>query len=43
MRRSFRWYSVTETLLDEYTAARFDTMCERYSIPRESPGASPDA
>lgn len=31
------------TLLDEYTAARFDTMCERYSIPRESPGASPDA
>jgi hypothetical protein len=30
-------------LLDQYTAARFDTMCERYSSPRESPGASPDA
>jgi hypothetical protein len=31
------------SLLDEYTAARFDTMCERYAIPRESAGVSPDA
>src|ERR1022692_1523491 len=30
-------------LLDAYTAARFDTMCERYTINRESDGASSDA
>ena len=31
------------SLLDAYTAARFDTMCERYSIAREPAGAPPDA
>ncbi len=31
------------SLLDAYTAARFDTMCERYAIAREPAGASPDA
>lgn len=28
-------------LLDEYTAARFDTMCERYRIERRPPIGSP--
>jgi hypothetical protein len=30
-------------LLDTYTAARFDTMCERYSIAREGFAGSADA
>jgi hypothetical protein len=30
-------------LLDAYTAARFDTMCERYSIAREGAAGSADA
>lgn len=30
-------------LLDAYTAARFDTMCERYSINRSGAAATPDA
>jgi hypothetical protein len=29
-------------LLDEYTAARFDTMCERYTIARDGAGPAPD-
>lgn len=31
------------SLLDAYTAARFDTMCERYAIAREGAGASSEA
>ena len=31
------------SLLDAYTAARFDTMCDRYAIARETAGASSDA
>ena len=31
------------SMLDAYTAARFDTMCERYSIARDGQGASSDA
>jgi hypothetical protein len=31
------------SLLDAYTAARFDTMCERYAIAREGVGASSEA
>jgi hypothetical protein len=31
------------SLLDAYTAARFDTMCERYAIVREGAGASSEA
>jgi hypothetical protein len=30
------------TLLDAYTAARFDTMCERYAIALERPDAAPE-
>jgi hypothetical protein len=29
-------------LLDEYTAARFDTMCERYTIARDAANPAPD-
>ncbi len=31
------------SLLDAYTAARFDTMCDRYTIARQPGGAPPDA
>ena len=31
------------SLLDAYTAARFDTMCERYTITRDTAGAASDA
>jgi hypothetical protein len=31
------------SLLDAYTAARFDTMCERYTITRETTAAASDA
>jgi hypothetical protein len=31
------------SLLDAYTAARFDTMCERYAITRHDAGASSEA
>jgi hypothetical protein len=30
-------------LLDAYTVARFDTMCERYSVAREGSAPSADA
>jgi hypothetical protein len=31
------------SLLDAYTTARFDTMCARYTITRETAAAAPDA